>query len=106
MLRMSSLIVEHNYPIRVGAFLAVVNAPCIGSFGELLVVDHDEDWLKSSLDTTPNDVFFEQDLAASHFPDFKRDVASRFDNSLEVFENIRHRRFPVLDGLQLRDLDG
>ena len=99
-------IFEQYNSVSVCSFLLIVNTPCVGGFGKLLVVDHDDDRLQTSFNSATNHVLLEQHLSTTYLTDFERNMSAWFDNPLEVFEDVRHGIFPILDRFQLTDFNG
>ena len=104
--RKIKLFAEQDDAVGVGAFGVVIHAPAIGGFGEFLVVDKNEERIKSGSDAAREDGLFQLDRAASaDFTDFESDVAARLKDAVQLAKDSGHGLLPDLEIARDGDFD-
>jgi hypothetical protein len=88
---------EQDDAVCIGSFGHVVHTPAVGGFGELLVVDQNQERLQTCCYAAGQDGFLESGLAGMNFAHLKGNVAAGFQNAIQLTKDPGHDGLPLLE---------
>lgn len=103
---MPSIALEQDDAVAVGAGAVVGDAPAVGGFGEVLLVDHDAEGMERKPAGGGDDALFQFDEAVAHLADFEGDGAAGLCDAGQLDQCFADECLPVGHLAMAGDVDG